>query len=384
MDLLETSPESAPKSGYTQLYAHLLRTLSIEPEDLEWCARVLQWVVFACRPLTVVELAVAVFVDLESDSIPPDDDIWTRRKMTEDLQSTLGPLLIIADNEVHLVHRTLREFLVESGEVPTKLVLDFARFGDAQFMHGQLAVRCLHYLKLPFEQDKLEAASKRVCPQLRLHTTRSLQNLELLDYAVINWANHVQQGPTGQLFDQVLDFFQNNSAMQRWSELYWAFRVPAKMNDALAPNPTIVPGWDVKSPLKVAAHLGLWEIVSELLKRNLYSPGERRGALAMAVMEGHATTVATIIQSSPRDLEPEVELFTSSLKVACDLGHDSVVKQVLRLWKEDKKDPLELDKLLCDAAGHGHTGIVRLLIEAGANANAAQENTPLGLAVQGG
>ncbi|KAF8248825.1 ankyrin, partial [Wilcoxina mikolae CBS 423.85] len=139
------------------------------------------------------------------------------------------------------------------------------------------------------------------------------------------------------------------------------------------------------SPLKVAAHLGLAEIVEKLLKSSpeSYSPEHRRDALVMAVEEGHAATVAVIFQTGGLELEMGV----LALKKACEFGRESVVEWVLDFWKDPEyRTGLQLDTCLCSAAKFGHAKIARLLIDAGSDVNTTSDDkrTPLMLAAEGG
>lgn len=364
MTILEDSPSStlepisssrlvSEKLDYLQLYNHLPR--NIQPADRNWFSKALSWIVFAVRPLTVYELAVAIAINSNPGfSSVAQIEKHIRPNMMDDLRRTLGALVKIENNEVHLAHRTVRDFLVEHRGLPSEL--DFGQ-GNSQQIHAQLASTCLRYLCFN-DISTGQQYYTRVGPQLRLqHPFRSSRGFEFLDYAILHWAMHVRQAPSDKLLDQVLGFLQNSTAIQWWSTVYWMTR---------APNTTSEPAWDVDSPLTVMAHLGFAEIVEELLKNSpeRYPPENRKSALGMAVKEGHATAAATILQTGGLELEMGV----LALKKACEFGRESVVKLVLDFWKEDRT-ALELNTCLCIATEYGQAKIVRLLVDAGADVN---------------
>jgi hypothetical protein len=100
---LKTFPKSHPG-----LYRKIL--LAIEPEDLETANNILRWVVWAERPLTLKELAIAIAIQPGHRSISALAEAM-ELDLENDLQLILGALIKVQYDRVDLVHQSIKEFL---------------------------------------------------------------------------------------------------------------------------------------------------------------------------------------------------------------------------------------------------------------------------------
>ncbi|KAI5840345.1 hypothetical protein BZA05DRAFT_267123, partial [Tricharina praecox] len=397
---------SSDQVSHRRLYDHLLS--DIPAPDREWCYQVFSWLVFAARPMTVEQLAVATIVDANAATTlsPAQIEKQIRHNMSEDLKRTLGRLVRIENGEVHLHHQTFREFLTEH-------TFDtFCSFGDAALWHASLAATCIRYISANDLWDETDALKSyiQVPPQLRFPHSQSLPpSHRFATYAAQHWATHVRHASaTGDqsLDEQVIGFLKDETARNRWAQLYWAIKLPPSLPSSK--DVEVIPDWN--SPLQIAAHLGLFTVVKQLLRSENEEVGaETEDAIAeagdanaeagdasteiddfghalnLAAGEGHVSTVNVLIQHCGRDIKH----VTKALKMACEMGHFSVVEHLLSMHadSDDAEHGLDLSDCLPTCAKLGYSRIVARLISAGADVNAPgteADRSPLSHAASNG
>jgi hypothetical protein len=180
----------------TEAYRGVLDRMT--PNDLQFARRILGWVLYAQRILTMPELQEALAIEI---GVPSLD----RRDITsaEEIISTCGGFLN-HDSDSDLVtfnHETVRPFLEkhESSLLSSHLVLSRT---------------CLTYLRLPeFEE-----------PCLATRYTERLEKFELSRYAARFWATHaVATERDVELETEILETFDSvgrREAMEQLKDLY--------------------------------------------------------------------------------------------------------------------------------------------------------------------
>ncbi|KAF8250352.1 hypothetical protein K440DRAFT_640476 [Wilcoxina mikolae CBS 423.85] len=251
--LLQLEPEDFKLSG---LYTNLFK--GIPEEDYERSFMVLSWIVFALRPLTAQQLIAAVAVNSGARTMLqvhcPHD------QQTEDLKKKLGALIKIDEDGVYLVHHTLREFLIEHGNE----------------LGSGLAPPC----------------------------TLSQTSHDFSAYAARHWPDHIRLGGSDkepELVRCTVEFLSSDVHVRRWSGLYERLNSPLSQ---MVPDHEVEP-WD--SPLNIASHLGLSEVVVELLHQNQVANttttlSDLVIALKIAATDGHAETVQAILNLGEGDV----------------------------------------------------------------------------------
>ncbi|KAH6886212.1 hypothetical protein B0T10DRAFT_575912 [Thelonectria olida] len=112
------------------------RTLcQVKPRHRKIVRNLLEWVLFAERPLCVEELAGALGVDA-----PP----LTSYQVTRDYVGFCGDFLHISDNSVQFVHQTAKEYLLKSSRSPP--LTSWLPIFDMEGTHCTLAIRCIEHL----------------------------------------------------------------------------------------------------------------------------------------------------------------------------------------------------------------------------------------------
>ncbi|RPA91643.1 hypothetical protein L873DRAFT_293949 [Choiromyces venosus 120613-1] len=399
MAILKNSPSAPVEFSYPQLYHRLINNLVIPEEHRRWCSRAISWVLFAARPLTVNEVAVAIAVDFDTDSTSIDE--ITKKICPEtslELLRSLGPLIKIHDNEVQFTDRSLRDFLFSCCNNPTEceLLTDLLKPETA---HERMGASCIRYMQLVFEEFETQLFEEKhscVFPKLwPQHCPLLIKKFDFLQYAAMNWATHVEKAPieTEKFHDQVLAFLEDTTMMNHFARVHSTFRVPLQMNEALTIRSAIDSNVNTESPLEILSYLGVSSVLENLLETDTFTLEDLNAALDLAVHEGHEGAVLKIIQSclkrpKPDDLpQPGHAMFPTALEKACRRGYFSMMEKLLNLAKEHELDNLELDNLIRTAAEYGHTRIVRLLIQTRCDVNpvtSGYQKTPMALAAKGG
>jgi ankyrin repeat protein len=169
--------------GLDKTYEYMLKQLisSTPPRNLRLCRRVFQMLLFARRPLSLPELAVAISIE------PGSRDLDGSTILTEpyNILALGGPLIVYKPeiNVVQFSHYTVREyFLALGGEAET---FHFSK-EDA---HSEIAHTCLTYIQYAAAMDRLRS--------MTYSDLRAGQNydgdLAFLHYASKHWLSHAQQ-----------------------------------------------------------------------------------------------------------------------------------------------------------------------------------------------
>lgn len=143
---LNTLPKDIPA-----VYTKILRQTG-SSDDREKAKRILQWVIYAERPLKVEELKIVIALHPKHKSISTMQG-QIENNLKEFLRLLFGPLLRIQQDKVYLVHQSVKDFLIEKID-PSEHSLDSEQHSLFPFRilpdeaHLRLAIDCLNYLSL--------------------------------------------------------------------------------------------------------------------------------------------------------------------------------------------------------------------------------------------
>lgn len=187
-----------------EIYKNILRR--INPDDRELAGTILRWVLWAMRPLTIGELAIAIAIRPGAESMASlEDDIQLH--LETPLRSLFGPMFKVeADNTVHLVHHSANDFLLsdsakkffhsefrsDSGEE----VGSASRHLSSDEVNVELAADCLRYMSFSeFEDGPVPFYGTIICSRSELLFRSNVRRPEiaLYDYATQQWAGHVRR-----------------------------------------------------------------------------------------------------------------------------------------------------------------------------------------------
>ena len=351
---------------------------------------VLMWISHSRRPLRVDELCQAIAIRTGSSGLDKDEipaiSIW--------LSCCQG--LVIVDkgaSTVRLIHFTFQEYLGTHSDL----------FGKA---HATMAETCLTYLNFQHVKDLSAGASsdRRGMPFLEysslywgthMRMERSDRAKTLALELLGRWDSHtaakclwesVQEGLPGSSYptDKPFPELHCTSARDDWNS---AISAIAELISYLPTTDKPFPG------LHCVSYLGIADVAATLIRMNRWDVNQRDGAgmtpLIWAARYGHEDVVLLLLQQ--KHIQPnkrDTDGGLTALSWATRNGHEGVVRLFLgpqfinpgsigRVWGA----PLVVGQMFgsryvnpdapdkCDrtplswAAGNGHEGVVKLLLE---------------------
>ncbi|KAJ7795329.1 ankyrin repeat-containing domain protein [Mycena olivaceomarginata] len=321
-------------------YENVMTRINAQVEEDRKIARsTLTWVVNARRPLTSLELCVALAIEPETREL--DNDNMTGIGI---ILSVCGGLVIVEDHSslVRLVHFTAQSYL---DRIQTEI------FPDAHF---EITLSLLTYLQ--FEQFSDKKAISR---------DKGSQLLEYCQYCLV----HAQQCE-GQLKDEILGFLRE---AREWQEQQWKLELwdhpPWNFDD-----------WpDSPSPLWVASSANLVETASHLIELAQKCPDSQE--LTVAAYYSYQK-ICELLLNKGADVNAQGGRYGNALQAAASQGHDKIVQVLLDKGADVNAHGGEYgnalqaaafgghDKIVQAAAFGGHDKIVQVLLDKGVDVNA--------------
>ncbi|KAH8679043.1 hypothetical protein BGZ60DRAFT_513281 [Tricladium varicosporioides] len=157
-----------------ELYSSVIERIMSGDEEEQ---KLLVWVVYGRRPLTLKELEAALATQINSTNKASTNDYSTELTPNA-VTSAAGIILEIIDSKVHLIHQTAKDFLLKNHQ------LRAAKFCNGHDPGIYLAKVCMTYLS--FEDFETGPCGNRESLAARKH------QYPLLHYAARNWHAHIQ------------------------------------------------------------------------------------------------------------------------------------------------------------------------------------------------
>jgi ankyrin repeat protein len=277
-DALKTLP-----SGLPAIYSRMLHQIPARHRKIS--SKILQWVTMAFRPLTLLEIALAIGLKSPSSSISLEHAIM-------DEVILCGSFLKVHESEVTLIHQSVRDYLLDETQ-HTDLVPEtfWIKPNEAHF---DMAQTCLRYI----QQSILRRES------LDIDKLPGLRESPLLRYAALHWLKHAASCSdlAAELFGSTQSFFTRNHCLRDnwWSvhrrcDFNWYFHkeTPSLLHMACAME--IVP-W-VKMIIHENRLTG--SEYDKMLLRRFLDQEDRYGrtALQYAAATGNYRLVKLLVQS---------------------------------------------------------------------------------------
>ena len=352
-----------PPEGYDGFYERNMLRITEESENTRastLARRILEWVVFAHRPLSLAGLRDALAVDLNR--------VGFRKAARPDkatiLEVTAGMIIIDIDEaNVRLNHRTAQEY--------------FDKTRDHWFTNASanLARISLHYMSLgelarPCEglyEDKEFDARKKAYP--------------LIEYVHVFWGDHAHEAePHAETQAAAFEYVSDPYKIAAWTQAAWYL------------NSTERAEWDIRkgaNALLVCAWFGLTNVVVKLLDEgfdiNAADPNYKQTPLMYACRRGQSATVAKLLERGA-DVNQYSQRDSVALFEAVENGNIETVELLLAKQELDINavHPWRFNRTaLMLAAQNGKLQIVNALLDqpsAKADQKDLEGNTSLSLA----
>lgn len=355
--------------------------------------KILSWVIFAQRPITIEELRCALAVE-------PEDSCLDKEALRDRgyLLSVCSGLIVITEKTeiVRFIHYTTQEY--------------FERACHPQFVSAQtyLATTCITYLSFSTfaSGPSLVLSDKQSrnahAPEVRLKKSeadarlmKKLKENSLLAYASVHWGVHVRECRDQDLaiHAKVTGFLSRKAhvscsietthhlqANGRNTELrFTEFLSPIGVSDLhvaadfglewlteeLLQQGASVDAQDSNgwTPLHKASAKGHINIIKRLVEKgaNLDSAkGSRHDPLWLAAVTGHELATRFLLnkQASLPNMDRIVPVVAAS-------GHVGVLRIVLKSLKDTRNRALSVGSSIIEASASGNEACVRLLLEEG-------------------
>lgn len=319
---------SLPKE-LDETYDQAIQRIQNQDEDQASLAhKVLYWISYSFRPLTITELQHALAVELDDDDLD-EDGLYD----TELMISVCADLVTvdIESNQIRLVHYTAQSYLERvRGEL----------FPEAPLV---ISGTCLTYLSF-------SRFAESYC--LNIDETRArLNKYPFLSYAASYWGNHMHSGIDDDIRKRALKYLSNSIS--------------------------IVSAYQASSDKRHFSYLGVYFLgigMSNITR------------LHVIALFGLAEIAEEVLVTSV-DVNAKAYDGTTPLHIAAEAGHVQMVQFLLRAGAEIAPEAIDRQAPLHMAAKNGHEAVVKLLIEAGADCNdcrARGGESPLHLAADYG
>jgi ankyrin repeat protein len=336
------------------IYDRFLET--IDTDDLIYVERVLRWIVFSAKPLTLPELEDALAFDFSDPHLHVYDPSKRGNNATI-LCGFLEGLVIVSSKSrlavASLAHASVADYLV-SDKFATKGRCNL----NSKYSHTFLAQTCVGYL-LHFKDHPchIEQYPPSHLFQPRLTKQSSLDH-PLAMYSAEYWSHHLLRcHDRAALLISTARLLVSGS--RQYETLNNLYRIEGR--NSFPP------------PLYMCSLLGYREGVEYLLRNgadvNLVG-GEFHNALQAASIKGHTDVILALLENGA-DINRVGGWHGSALQAAAARGHTKVVSILCEKGADLNAAGRLYGGALQAAAAGRHTEVIRILIEKGADLNAA-------------
>ena len=359
----------------------------------DFARKVLQIVLVAARPLTLVEMDFALYIDnrtlsyTELDGEGPD-------RLRETLPSRCGLIISVIEDKLYFIHQTVRDFLLKEDGTQRTTGRVWQQSIDFQESHAVLAEACLRNLSLPGIHINQTNCLNALIPEDRreIQPTAYCQGFTFLSYSAIYWADHFRHSlgnPERTEFatsllqgnDQVSSIGRYGSDCDFGLQAASIGGLKDVVQTLLDKGADVnVQGWQYGNALLAASSGGHQDIVQMLLDKganinaqvgwySIYSEGEWYGNALQAASSRGDQGVVQILLEKGADVNAQGGWFSNALCAASSEGHQDVVKILLDKGANINAQSIGYGSALCAASSGGYQDVVKTLLDKGADVN---------------
>ncbi|KAL8364811.1 hypothetical protein RB595_003878 [Gaeumannomyces hyphopodioides] len=354
---IEAAIQSIPPD-LDELYRTLLQGMKSDSLKL------IQWICFATRPLSVVELRWAMITEGDcphrvlqecqgTENHESDSDRMERMKRrVQTLGRGLAEIVPSSNAQVvQFIHQSVKDYFVEKGlsALDSSSGSTDAAIGMA---HHRLSKICIRYLAME---------------EIGRSVPNGYRRFPFLHYATTSWVAHAKHSDEKNIPQNVfLECFAwpLDAFVDLWVRLY---KILDGYSHDCPPERT--------SLVHVASKYGMVGLLSAILQKadkigTEIDIGDEKGRtpLSYAVCNGYEAVVKLLLATGRVDVDSKDERYGRTLlSHAAEKGREAIVKLLLATGKVDvdSKDKYYGQTPLSQAADNGHEAIVKLLLATG-------------------
>ena len=321
--------ESMPKS-LTDVYCRML--FGVTDRNFGAVYKILNWLAFSVRPLTLAELAETVAIDATFDPHSRFSDplhiLKTCSGLVSSKYESTASVHDTGSSIIGFVHSSLKDCLLSEDMLPDEF--KHYRINETS-AHELIYSDCLKYLfSLNFSTNI---------------TLELLAQYPLAQYAAQYWTHHarfLEHDIEIEPVSAMLPFLDERDTLLQWIRLCDPenSEMPPKLHKSIN---------DICSPLYYASIAGLPRSVQSLIDRGAdvnARKGRYGNALQAASSKGHLNVVYILLESGA-DVNARGGKYGSALGAAIAEGHQTVIKLLLDSGAEDTGE-LEASKAQMD------------------------------------
>ncbi|KAI9645341.1 hypothetical protein NHQ30_006077 [Ciborinia camelliae] len=346
IDFLRRANIRSTKVATKEILRNLPSTLNIHYDLIihnimalkeKWIFSALKWVTFAARPLTEIELAVAVaFDEMKQDQsmleTPLEDRIVL--DIIQNLNRYIGPFFKVVNNSIQFVHSEFRNFLAQH--------FNHSFVGSSGA--AEMLSSCIDYIQLYVRQVSIGESNS------------PLSNLELslLSYAITSWPEHYTQSKS---YHHVVEYLSNFLGQLDASDI-------KNLSDVYCQTQPVDYHMEpLTSALHLACRFGLSHYVERIIQNenSQYTAESLFAGLDTAARFGQEDVANLLIQHGV--------VSESALGLSIQSGDIYLVKKLLSIKHDINQADSEANTPLHHAAARGDLEILLLLLENGADKN---------------
>ncbi|KAF4946016.1 hypothetical protein FGADI_11520 [Fusarium gaditjirri] len=343
------------------------------------------WLLYAVRPLTIWELATIISFSDEREYKKVSPSFTAVDRVVEKIEKDFAGILEVDHNEIRFKHPCLRETMVNgnpSSQNAEEKDYLWNRIKDKA--HNLIQSMCLDYLSRYTVQEYVREAFA-VTDSATFETPPFPDRTNLASYAIQAWTHHYSLSSP---VPDITALSSKKDLVQALAKAHWCLANPATRRSpcfqSLFPIfaglglPNVVEPLgsdDALRGLIEAASKGQKQVVEELLGEYDFTPTEIWDVLKAAASSGHEELMNILLNKIeakgkiPKDFEwPPVLIYR-----AANLGLEGFAERILSFgcppdpdvdWRNETS--MQASPLY-QAACHGHTNIVRVLLKYGSS-----------------
>ncbi len=381
-------------SELDSLYQELLSDL--DEDDLPQSLRLMQWICFAVRPLSLPEVRYAITVsasmsytsvtqcEYSQDYVETDEQIERR---VCDLSRGLAEVEEQKNKKrvVQFVHQSVNDFLLERG---LRLMGSLTDSNVVAQGHFEISRSCLNGLSM--EEIMRWSSEYRPLPRsdpwsrdLESVARHYLDNiLPIWNYATMYWIVHVRRVEEQKVSQEdILPFFHGSkNILQSWIQISGLI----KDNEAARPA-------DDTTLLHIASRYRLLSVIEAIIIQDVDLNAQDktgRTALYWAVQEGYEDVVELLLMHEDVETDAQDLRGRTPLALAAEAGHERIVSLLLaRTGTHVDSRNINGQTPLYRAVSEGQTVVVEMLLarmDVNVNSKDALGKSPLHRAAQVG